>query len=83
MLGNPTNITGVSPLCDRTSDSQPLYEDDWVASNAIKLLESWAKTAKAEPERPPFFMHSPKPSPLSALPAASRQQARSTAGSGQ
>eukprot|EP01045_Picozoa_sp_COSAG04_P032345 COSAG04_NODE_6306_length_1359_cov_1.864286_1_plen_53_part_10 len=32
MLGNPTNISGVSPLCDRTSDSQPLYEDDWVAS---------------------------------------------------
>ena len=26
MLGNPTNLTGVSTLCDRTSDSQPLEE---------------------------------------------------------
>ena len=35
MLGNPGGpqwpTDGVHPLCDRTSDSQPLYEDDWVS----------------------------------------------------
>lgn len=67
MLGNPSlgldpeaplPTDGVHPLCDRTSDSQQLYEDDWVASNAIRLLESWSKQGKVNDGAPPppFFM---------------------------
>ena len=40
---------------------QELYEDDWVAGNAIKLLQTWDQTKKVDGK--PFFMQVNFPGP--------------------